>query len=74
MRRGEAGKVVLATLVRTPTGVDNAWVAKRLHMGQDRSVSRLIRHGAEDAAVAKWLGKLDGMLPCKDPVNDPIKA
>lgn len=56
LRKGEAGKPALATLVRTPTGVGNAWVVKRLHMGQDRSMSRLIRHGAEDVAVAKWLG------------------
>lgn len=65
-RKGDAGKVALATLVRTRTAISNAWVSKRLHMGHDRSVSRLIRQGAEDAAVTKWLKQLEGMLPCAD--------
>ena len=39
-RKGDPRKVALATLIRTHTVMGNEWVAKRLEMGHDRSVSR----------------------------------
>lgn len=69
-RKGDARKVALATLLRERTAVGNAWVAKRLDMGHDRSVSRLIRHGADLGEVRKCLRHLKQMLPCEDPQDD----
>jgi hypothetical protein len=35
-------------------------------MGHNRSVSRLIRQGNEDAEVIKLCAKLGKLLPCED--------
>lgn len=65
-RKGDPGKVALATLVRSRTSVGNLWVAQRLHMGHDRSVSRLIRQGSADPEVVALVRRLEKMLPCED--------
>jgi len=65
-RKGDPRKVALATLLRTHTAISNQWVAKRLEMGHDRSVSRLIRQGADLNEVSKYLRQLEQMLPCED--------
>ena len=65
-RKGDPRKVALATLLRTHTAISNQWVAKRLEMGHDRSVSRLIRQGADHNEVRKRLRLLEQMLPCED--------
>jgi len=64
--KGDPRKVALATLLRTHTAISNEWVAKRLEMGHDRSVSRLIRQGTEHPEVRKCLRHLEQMLPCED--------
>ncbi len=64
--KGDPRKVALATLLRTHTAMRNEWIAKRLEMGHDRSVSRLIRQGAEANEVRKYLQSLGQMLPCED--------
>ena len=65
-RKGDPRKVALATLVRARTAMGNDWVANRLEMGHNRSVSRLIRQGADHKEVRKSLRKLEQMLPCED--------
>ena len=52
-RKGDPRKVALATLLRTRTALGNEWVAKRREMGHDRSVSRLIRLGADHNEIRK---------------------
>jgi len=75
MVRGDGGKVIfiakddhlsLATSLRARTAMGNEWVAKRLEMGHDRSVSRLIRHGGNHCEVRKCLRFLGQMLQCED--------
>jgi len=63
VRKGDPRKVALATLVRTHTVMGNEWVAKRLEMGHDRSVSRLIRQGADHNEVRKCRRNLERKRP-----------
>ena len=65
-RKGDSRKVALATLLRTHTAMGNKWVAHRLEMGHDKSVSRLIRQGGAQREVKKFLRSLEQMLPCED--------
>jgi len=65
-RKGDPRKVALATLVKARTSVSNEWLAARLEMGHNRSVSRLIRQAHENAEVKKLCKKLAKMLPCED--------
>ena len=65
-RKGDPRKVALATFVRSRTAVGNEWIANRLEMGHNRSVSRLIRQGTDHKEVRKCLHKLEQMLPCED--------
>jgi len=65
VRKGDPRKVALATLLRTHTSISNPWIAKRLEMGHDRSVSRLIRQAADHNEVRKCLQHLKQMLPCE---------
>jgi len=64
-RKGDPRKVALATLLRTHTAMGNEWVAKRLEMGHDKSVSRLIRQGGDQREVKKFLRSLEQMLRCE---------
>ena len=65
-RKGDPRKVALATLLRTHTAMSNRWLAIRLEMGHDKSVSRLILRGREQREVKKHLSKLEQMLRCED--------
>jgi putative transposase len=65
-RKGDPRKVALAAVVKAHTSVSNEWLAQRLEMGHNRSVSRLIRQGNEDAGVMKLCAKLRKLLPCED--------
>jgi len=42
-RKGDPRKVALASVVKAHTSAGNEWLAIRLEMGHNRSVSRLIR-------------------------------
>ena len=65
-REGDPSKVALATVVKVHTYVSNEWLAQRLEMGRNRTVSRLIRQGNDDPEVMKLCSKLKRMLPCED--------
>jgi putative transposase len=65
-RKGDPRKVALASVVKERTSVGNEWLANRLQMGHDRSVSRLIRHGREDPKIKKLCAELSKMLRCED--------
>jgi hypothetical protein len=65
-RKGDPRKVALATVVKSRTSVSNEWLAQRLEMGHNRSASRLIRQGNENAGVIKLCAKLGKLLPCED--------
>ena len=45
--------MALATLVRARTAQGNDWIATRLEMGHNRSVSRLIRQGLDHQKILK---------------------
>ena len=64
--KGDPRKVALASLVKARTTAGNPWLAGRLAMGHNRSVSRLIRQGAKRKDIAKLLKQLAKMLPCED--------
>lgn len=65
-RKGDPRKVALASVVKARTSVGNEWLAQRLEMGHNRSVSRLIRQGNDNPEVRKLCTKLEKMLPCED--------
>jgi putative transposase len=65
-RKGDLRKIALATLVKTRTCVSNEWLARRLDMGHNRSMSRLIRQGKDHHEVLKLRSQLEKMLPCED--------
>jgi putative transposase len=65
-RKGDLRKVALATVVKEHTSVSNEWLAQRLEMGHNRSVSRLIRQGNENLEVMKLCSKLKRKLPSED--------
>jgi len=65
-RKGDPRKVALATVVKAHTCVGNEWLARRLEMGHNRSLSRLIRQGRDTPQVRKACGILRQMLPCED--------
>ena len=53
-------------MVKAHTSAGNEWLAIRLEMGHNRSVSSLIRQGNDDAKIKKLCAKLTKMLPCED--------
>ena len=65
-RKGDPRKVALTSMVKAHTSVGNKWLARRLDMGHDRSVSRLIRQGNDDLKITKQCSKLMKLLPCED--------
>ena len=65
-RKGDRRKVALATVIKSQTSVGNEWLARRLQMGHNRSVSRLIRQGADDPEIREMCKNLRKMLPCED--------
>ena len=40
--------------------------------GYDRSISARQRRGADDSKIVKCLERIEKMLPCEDPIYDPI--
>ena len=52
-RKGDPRKIALASVVKDHTRVSNEWLAQRLAMGHNRSVSRLIRQGNENSQIRK---------------------
>ena len=48
-RKGDSHKVALASLVKDHTSVGNEWLAQRLEMGHNLSVSRPIPQGNENS-------------------------
>jgi hypothetical protein len=43
VRKSDLRKVAIAVLIKRQTSARNIWIAKRLGMGHDRSVSRLMK-------------------------------
>lgn len=64
-RKGDPRKVALASVVKAHTSVGNEWLAQRLAMGHDRSVSRLIRQDNENPQIRKLCSRIVKMLPCE---------
>ncbi len=55
----------MAMLIKRHKSASNIWVAERLGMGHDRSVSRLIKQGKDDDAIQKQCKSLEKMLSCE---------
>jgi putative transposase len=55
-------KDLVAALVRKRTGMGNAWVAARLGMGHEVSVTRAVRRTREDKAARGKLNELEATL------------
>lgn len=65
-RKGDPRKVALASLIKVHTSVGNEWLAQRLDMGHNRSLSRLIRQGNDSKEIRKLCSELSKVLPCED--------
>lgn len=65
-KKGDPRKVAIATLIKCHTSASNLWIAERLGMGHDRSVSRLIKQGKDDETIQQQCKELEKMLPCED--------
>ncbi|PAW60031.1 MAG: hypothetical protein B9S37_11185 [Verrucomicrobiia bacterium Tous-C3TDCM] len=65
-QKGDPRKVAMAILIKGHTNVSNIWIASRLHMGHDRSVSRLVSQGKSNKEIQKLCAELQEMLPCED--------
>ena len=66
LRKGDPRKVAMAMLIKRHTSASNIWIAERLGMGHDRSVSRLIKRGKDDDTIQKQCKALEKMLRCED--------
>lgn len=66
LRKGDPRRVAIAMMLKNQTAVSNRWIAERLGMGHDRSVSRLIRQGKENRKIVRMCRELERMLPCED--------
>lgn len=64
MKKGDPGKVMVATLLRERTAVGNEWIAKRLAMGHSGSVSRLVVGSKSDPEMQRKFQKLKKLLKC----------
>lgn len=65
-RKGDPRKIAIASLIKRHTSASNVWIAERLGMEYDRSVSRLIKQGKEDEHIQQQCQELEKMLPCAD--------
>ena len=61
----------LGTLDLNWTGIGNEWIWQRLEMGNNRSVSRLIRQVNDNPEIIRLCSKLLRMLPCEDSATLP---
>ena len=59
-------KAVVAALIRQQTGVGNLWVAGRLGMGHEGTVTRAVRWTREDPDGRMSLQDLEAMLKYRD--------
>ena len=59
LRKGDPRKVAIACVIKKRTHLTNQWIATKLDMGHDRSVSRLIRKAQTETPIKK-------MLQCED--------
>jgi hypothetical protein len=66
LRKGDARKVAIAILLKRRTNVGNQWIAERLEMGHNQSVSRLIKYGNEHRKIKSLCGNQEEMLKCED--------
>lgn len=64
LRKGQPEKILVATLLRERTTVENSWIAQRLAMGHPGSVSRLVVNCGKSLTQARELKKLKKMLKC----------
>jgi putative transposase len=64
LRKGDAGKVLVAALLRELTAVGNRWVAQRLAMGHTGSVSRLVGAFGKEKKNLRKLRDLEELLQC----------
>ena len=54
-------KAVIATVIQKRTGVGNRWIAKRLGMGHEGSVTRAVRWTPDDAVARTRIAELERM-------------
>jgi len=65
-RKGDLRKVAMAILIKRHTSASNIWIAERLGMGHDRSVSRLVKQGKDNETIEQQCKELEKMLQCED--------
>jgi hypothetical protein len=56
----------MAILIKRHTSASNIWIAERLGMGHDRSVSRLVKQGKDNETIEQQCKELEKMLQCED--------
>ena len=59
-------KAVIAAVIRKRTGVGNLWIAGRLEMGHEGSVTRAVRWVREDSEGRKLEKSLEAMQDYRD--------
>ena len=64
--------MVLASVLKAHTSVDDEWISQRLEMGRNRSVIRLIRQGNDNPEIKRLCSRLLRMLPCEDWYPRPL--
>jgi len=62
MRKGDSRKVLIAALLRKRTAVGVNWIAERLEMGHQGSLSRLLGKAVRDTGFKKQLVDLEKIL------------
>lgn len=55
-------KAVIAAVIRKRTGVGNLWIARRLEMGHEGSVTRAVRWAREEGEGIKLQNSFETML------------
>ncbi|MCB1133508.1 MAG: hypothetical protein KDN05_20490, partial [Verrucomicrobiae bacterium] len=66
LRKGDPRKVLCASMVKSRTAVENAWITERLAMGHPASMSQLVHRFLRDPKAAKQLKKHEKILKSKD--------
>jgi hypothetical protein len=66
IRKGDRRKVAIGNLIKRHISASNLWIAERLGMGHDRSVSRLIKQGKEDETIQQQCKQLERFLACEN--------
>ena len=67
-RKGDTRKVAMAILIKRHTSASNIWIAERLGMGHDRSVSRSIKQGKDNEIISQRCKELE---KCYNARTDP---